>query len=48
MALSYCRWFVPARSSWMEFARIDRKTILTQATTNRGKPPDHDRPIHNI
>jgi hypothetical protein len=32
----------------MEFARIDRKTILTQATTNRGKPPDHDRPIHNI
>jgi hypothetical protein len=47
-ALSYYRWFVPARNSSMEFARTDRKTLLTQATTNRGKPPDHDRPIHNI
>jgi len=48
MALSYYRWFVPARNSSMEFARTDRKTLLTQAITNRGKPPDHDRPIHNI
>jgi hypothetical protein len=48
MALIYCRWFVPARSSRMEFARIDRITLLTQLTTNRGKPPDHDQPIDNI
>jgi hypothetical protein len=22
--------------------------ILSQLTVDRGKPPDHDRPIHNI
>jgi hypothetical protein len=48
MALSYCRWVVPARNFLMEFARTDRKTLLTRATTNRGKPPDHGQPIHNI
>jgi hypothetical protein len=27
---------------------ILRNTLLSQLTINPGKPPDHDRPIHNI
>jgi hypothetical protein len=34
MALIYCRWFVPARSSRMEFARIDRITNNSTHSTD--------------
>jgi putative transposase len=44
-----CRWFVPGvRSLPMVFRSILRNTLLNQLTTNRGKPPDHEPPIHNI
>ena len=38
MAPTCCRWCGVARSSWTESATLH----------NQGRPPDHDRPIHNI
>src|ERR1019366_8357201 len=46
MALTCCRWCAVARSSSMEFRRFERKALLSQPTTNSGKPPDYVQPIH--
>ncbi len=32
----------------MESSSILRNRLLSQLTINLGKPPDHDRPIHDI
>jgi hypothetical protein len=37
-----------ARNSSMESARIDHRKLFNQPRPNQGRPPDHDRPIHNI
>ena len=43
-----CRRFVPEYASPMESKSILRNVLLRQLTINLGKPPDHDRSIHNI
>jgi hypothetical protein len=43
---------LPLLRAGVKFAdgvRIQRNPLLrNQLTVNQGKPPDHDRPIHNI